>query len=97
MRSEPKANGDFGMDKRLLELSIRRSEARPEQLAELVDSLPDLSQNLRRPPDDEAESLREELVAESAQRADRIARQMQEDRTPRQQAPVAVVPFDAEL
>lgn len=85
------------MDKRLLELSIRRAETRADQVAELVDSLPDLSQNLRRPSDDELSSLRATLASESAERADRIARQMQEDRTPRQQAPVAVVPFDAEL
>jgi hypothetical protein len=85
------------MDKRLLELSIRRAETRPDQLAELVNSLPDLSQNLRKPTDEELEHLRQELAAQSSQRAERIARQMQEDRTPRQQAPVAVVPFDAEL
>jgi len=85
------------MDKRLLELSIRKAETRAEEVAELVESLPDLSQNLRRPTDEEIDALRQTLAAESDDRAERITRQMQEDRTPRQQAPVAVVPFDAEL
>jgi hypothetical protein len=84
-------------DKRLLDRSIRKAETRVDQVADLLESLPDLSDNLRQPSDAEVESLRQELLAESTQRAERIQRQLLEDRTPRQQAPVAVIPFDAEL
>jgi hypothetical protein len=84
-------------DKRLLELQVRRAEARARQVSDVLDSLPDLSDNLRRPSDEEVESLRQELLTESTQRGERIERQLKEERTPRQQAPVPVVPFDAEL
>ena len=84
-------------DKRLLELSIRRAEARADQVGDVLDSLPDLSDNLRRPSDEEVESLRQELMSEASARAERIERQLKEDRTPRQQPQAPVVPFDAEL
>lgn len=84
-------------DKRLLDRSIRKAETRVNQVVDLLESLPDLSDNLRQPSDEEVESLRQELLSESSQRAERIQRQLLEDRTPRQQAPVAVIPFDAEL
>jgi hypothetical protein len=84
-------------DKRLLDRSIRKAETRLDHVADVLESLPDLSDNLRRPSDEEVASLRQELLAESSQRAERIQRQLLEDRTPRQQAPVAVIPFDAEL
>jgi hypothetical protein len=84
-------------DKRLLELQVRRAEARARQVGDVLDSLPDLSDNLRRPSDEEVESLRQELLTESTQRGERIERQLKEDRTPRQQPQVPVVPFDAEL
>jgi hypothetical protein len=84
-------------DKRLLDRSLRKAEARAGQVADQLGSLPDLADKLRRPSDEEIESLRQELAGESARRAEKIQRQLLEDRTPRQQAPVAVVPFDAEL
>jgi hypothetical protein len=84
-------------DKRLLERSVRKGETRLDDVADLLESLPDLSDNLRHPSDEELEALRQELVAESTSRAERIQRQMVEDRTPRTQAPTPVTPFDAEL
>jgi hypothetical protein len=84
-------------DKRLLDRSLRKAEARAEEIASRVGSLPDLADHLRKPSDEEVESLRQELATESTRRAERIQRQLLEDRTPRQQAPVAVIPFDAEL
>jgi hypothetical protein len=84
-------------DKRLLDRSIRKAEARPEAVAGRLEGLADLAEKVRRPSDEEVESLRAELASESTRRSERIQRQLLEDRTPRQQAPVAVVPFDAEL
>ena len=84
-------------DKRLLDRSIRKAETRVDMVADLLDSLPDLSDNLRQPSAEEVERLRQELASDSTRRAERIQRQLLEDRTPRQQAPVAVIPFDAEL
>lgn len=84
-------------DKRLLDRSIRRAETRAQEVADRLGSLPDLAGNLRRPSDEEVESLRQELQSESTLRAEKIQRQLLEDRTPKQQAPVAVIPFDAEL
>ena len=84
-------------DKRLLDRSIRKAEARADELADRLGSLPDLNDHLRRPSDEEIESLRQELQNESTLRAERIQRQLLEDRTPRPQAPVPVIPFDAEL
>jgi hypothetical protein len=84
-------------DKRLLDRSLRRAEARADQVADRLGSLPDLAANLRRPSDEEVKSLRQELQSESTLRAEKIQRQLLEDRTPKQQAPVAVIPFDADL
>ena len=84
-------------DKRLLDRSLRKAEARADEVADRLGGLPDLADKLRRPSDEEIESLRQELQSESSQRAERIGRQLLEDRTPRQQAPAPVIPFDADL
>jgi hypothetical protein len=84
-------------DKRLVDRSIRKGATRPEEFEDLLETLPDLSDNLRQPSDAEVEALREELIAESTGRAERIQRQLLEDRTPRPQALPPVVPFDADL
>ncbi len=68
-------------------------------ISDVLDSLPDLSDNLREVDDDELESLKQELLAEAELRAERVERRIEEARNPKPPAlpePPAQ-PLDAEL
>ena len=68
-------------------------------LSDVIDALPDLSDNLRDVSDEELESLREELLVEAGTRAELVAQRVEEAKNPKPPAipePPAQ-PLDAEL
>ena len=68
-------------------------------ISDLLDALPDLSDNLREVSEEELETLRQELVAEAELRAERVERRIEEARNPKPPAlpEPPVQPLDAEL
>jgi hypothetical protein len=62
------------LDKRLRERLMRHREVRPQDLDKAAQDLPDSAGNVRQPPEEELEKLREELVTEGEVREERIVR-----------------------
>jgi hypothetical protein len=62
------------LDKRLRERLVRRREIRPQDLEKAADKVPDSAGNVRQPPEEELEKLREDLVTEGEVREERIVR-----------------------
>lgn len=80
-------------------LRNRRMDRSGEPPAEALESLADLSDNVRRMSDEEAEKLRKELIHEREVRSERIRRALQRAaEPPRAEPPRPVEPFeDTEL
>lgn len=79
-------------DKRLLLRGVRKGDLAEVELTKALDELPDLSDQIRQPGQEELDALREELVAEQSARAERVQRILSEPKdVPK--PPVEVTPF----
>ena len=85
-------------DKRLQDRAQRKGGGAVEDISDVLDALPDMSDNLREVTGEELEQLRSELASEATARAERIQRRLTEDRSVGPKIPEPPPqPLDAEL
>jgi hypothetical protein len=85
-------------DKRLQERALRKGALTADDVSDLLEASPDLSDNLREVTEEDLEELRGELVSEASVRAERIALRLTEDRSVGPKIPEPPPqPLDAEL
>jgi len=85
-------------DKRLQDRALRKGVLTADDISDLLEASPDLSDNLREVTEEDLEELRAELVSEASARAERIARRLTEDRSVGPKIPEPPPqPLDAEL
>ena len=85
-------------DKRIQDRALRKGGGAAADISDVVDALPDLSDNLREVTEEELEQLRTELDSEATVRAERIECRLTEDRSIGPKIPEPPPqPLDAEL